>query len=101
MRVAGMRDNSYLKMKGNGSNKGTEEDSKPPEEETWIRYKRKRRGTREGDSKLKAAESSAWIYVGRLDPETTKKDMQDYLLENGIAGRTSCTMVSNIDTSKA
>ena len=66
-----------------------------------VQKKEKIRGTREGDGKLKAAESSVWIYVGRLDPETTKEDIQEYLLENGIAGRTSCTMVSNTDTSRA
>ena len=41
------------------------------------------------------------MYIRQLNPDTTTKDMEDYLKENGITGRISCRMVSNTDTSRA
>ena len=53
------------------------------------------KGTRQGESRLKAAQSNAWLYLGRLNPETTEEDIENYLKENGVSGRISCKMVSS------
>ena len=59
------------------------------------------RGTKHGATRLKAAEGSAWLYIGRLSPDTTKGDILEYLSENGVEGIIHCDMVSDNINSKA
>lgn len=59
------------------------------------------KGTRQGESRLKAAESNAWLYIGRVSPEVTEEDIEEYLRANGVRGRINCRMVSNMDSSRA
>ena len=70
-------------------------------EEAVNETKRRITGTKQGESRIQAAESNAWLYIGRLNPDTTSEDLAEYIKENGISGRISCNMVSDTDTSRA
>jgi hypothetical protein len=59
------------------------------------------RGTKHGITRLKAAEGSAWLYIGRLSPDTTEEDILEYLSESGVEGTIHCDMVSEKINSKA
>ena len=58
-------------------------------------------GTRQGGNRIKAAEKSAWLYVGKLDQDTTEEDIRDYLKENGVTGKINCDLVNERPGSRA
>jgi hypothetical protein len=74
---------------------GTDQQADAPPKKEPIR------GTKRGITRLKAVEGSAWLYIGRLSPDTTEDNILEYLSENGVEGRIHCDMVSEKINSKA
>ena len=71
------------------------------ETETGKEANGRKLGTRQGENKVKAAERSAWLYVGKLDQDTTEEDIVEYLKENGVKGKIRCDLVNEKPGRKA
>ena len=54
------------------------------------------RRTKQGNNRLQAAESFAWLYIGKLRPETTEEEMVEYIKDSGITGPINCKTVSSM-----
>lgn len=53
------------------------------------------------NTNLKAAARNAWIFVGRLDQDTTADDITQFLLGNEISKVIECTEITTRGTNKA
>ena len=75
---------------------------------TWrevsSRSKRNKRitGIREpGNSTLRAADRTAWLYVGRLHQSVEQGDLVKYLDDNGVKGKIECEELKTVGENRA
>lgn len=77
------------------------------QESQWVTQTYRRRktvviGTKaDGDPRVKAGESTAWLYVGKLHNTTTTVGLKSYLEENGITGEIKCEELISRGNNKA
>lgn len=81
-------------------------------EEQWttVTHRRERRpakqhetltGAGPSDTNLQAAEKRAWLYVGRLKPETTPDSIKQYLSKKGVKENVICEELTNKSHTKS
>jgi hypothetical protein len=66
------------------------------------RHRAEIRGSRQAeDTNLKAAEKTAWLYVGKLHQTTEKEDLVKFLRDNEITGDIACDQLDTKGINKA